>query len=97
VFSLVVGRSDLHEPLNVMLCNVMLLCLGDKSFSQLDYADDVVMLAEMLEVPILSLEIMQEEAVLSVWKSIGQDKNPHRCRIFSSSACSVGWQFRRHR
>jgi len=38
--------------------------LGDESFSDLDYTDDVALLAEMLEVLILSLEIMQEEAIL---------------------------------
>ena len=36
--------------------------LGDESFTDLDYADDVALLAEMLEVLILSLEIMQDEA-----------------------------------
>ena len=36
--------------------------LGDESFSDLDYADDVVLLAEVLEVLILLLEIMQDEA-----------------------------------
>ena len=36
--------------------------LGDDFFSDLDYADDVALLAEMLEVFIPSLEIMQNEA-----------------------------------
>jgi len=38
------------------------LFIDDDSFSNLDYADDVALLAEMLEVLILSREIMQEEA-----------------------------------
>jgi len=36
--------------------------LGDESFADLDYADDVAVLAEMLEVHILSLKIMQDES-----------------------------------
>jgi hypothetical protein len=36
--------------------------LSDESFSDLDYADDVALLAEMLEVLILSLEIIQSDA-----------------------------------
>jgi len=36
--------------------------LGNECFSDLDYADDVAFLAEILEVLILSLEIMQVEA-----------------------------------
>jgi len=35
--------------------------LGDESISDLNYADDVALLAEILEVIILLLEIMQEE------------------------------------
>src|SRR6218665_2766258 len=34
---------------------------GEEVFSDLDYADDVALLAEMLEVLILSLHVMQEE------------------------------------
>jgi len=33
--------------------------LGNESFSDLDYADDIALLVEMLEVLILSLEIMK--------------------------------------
>ena len=35
--------------------------LGDKSVSDLNYADDVALLADMLKVLILSLQIMQDE------------------------------------
>src|SRR6218665_2590553 len=35
---------------------------GEEVFWDLDYADDVALLAEMLEVLILSLHVMQEEA-----------------------------------
>jgi len=50
----------------------------------MDYADDVSLLAEMLEVLILSLEIMQKPVLLA-W---GNTQNPDN----SSSACSGGWQ-----
>jgi hypothetical protein len=36
--------------------------LRDQSFTDLDYADEVALLAEMLEVLLLSMEIMQSEA-----------------------------------
>jgi len=36
--------------------------LGDESLSDLDYADDIALIAEMLEVLILSWEIMQDKA-----------------------------------
>ena len=36
--------------------------LGDESFSHLDYADDVALLAQMLVVLILLLDIMLDEA-----------------------------------
>jgi len=51
---------------------------GDESFSDLDYADDVALLAEMLEVLILLLEIMQERPVLLTWKSIGARQKKSR-------------------
>ena len=37
--------------------------LGDEVFTDLDYAYDVALLAEMQEVLLLSLDIMREEAV----------------------------------
>jgi len=36
--------------------------LGEEVFLDLDYANDIALLAEMLEVHILSLHVMQEEA-----------------------------------
>ena len=36
--------------------------LGNKVFTDLDFADDVSVLAEMLEVLVLALTVMQEEA-----------------------------------
>ena len=36
--------------------------LGSESFSDLDFADDVALLAEMLSLLVLALEIMDEEA-----------------------------------
>ena len=37
--------------------------IGDEIFTDLDYADDVALLAEMLEVLLLSLSVMNEEAI----------------------------------
>jgi hypothetical protein len=48
--------------------------LGEEVFTDLDYADDVALLAEMLEVLILSLEVMQENwrrHDLLDWRSTG--------------------------
>jgi len=36
--------------------------VGSESFSDLDFADDVALLAEMLSLLVLALEIMDEEA-----------------------------------
>ena len=36
--------------------------LGEAVFTDLDYADDVALLAEMLEILLISLDIMQQEA-----------------------------------
>jgi len=36
--------------------------LGSELFTDLDYADDVALLAEMLEVLLLALEVMNQEA-----------------------------------
>jgi len=38
--------------------------LGNEVFTDLDFADDVALLAEMLEVLVLAMSIMQEEAVV---------------------------------
>jgi len=38
------------------------LTVGDVTFTDLDYADDVSLLASMLEVVVLALEILQEES-----------------------------------
>jgi len=37
---------------------------GSETFSDLDFADDVTLLTEMLSVCILAMEIMQEEAAI---------------------------------
>jgi len=37
---------------------------GNEVFTDLDFADDVALLAEMLEVLVLAMTIMQEEAVV---------------------------------
>jgi len=75
--------------------------LVNESFSDLDYADDVALLAEMLEVLILLLEIMQEEAspfgLESYWGKTKIHTTVYSSVLFSSSACSGGWQYRRHR
>jgi len=36
--------------------------LGSEVFTDLDYADDVALLAEMLQVLLLALEVMKQEA-----------------------------------
>ena len=38
--------------------------LGNEVFTDLDFADDVALLAEMLEVLVLAMTIMQEEAAV---------------------------------
>jgi len=38
--------------------------LGNKVFTDLDFADDVALLAEMLDVLVLAMTIMQEEAAV---------------------------------
>ena len=46
--------------------------LWSEVFIELDYADDVALLAEMLEVLLLALEVMNQEAIArSVWRLIG--------------------------
>ena len=37
--------------------------LGDEVFTDLDFADDVALLAEMLEILILSLDVTRQEAI----------------------------------
>ena len=38
--------------------------LGNEVFTDLDFADDVALLAEMLEVLVIAMTIMQEEAAV---------------------------------
>ena len=38
--------------------------LGAETFTHLDYADDVALLAEMLEVLLLALDVLKDEARL---------------------------------
>ena len=45
--------------------------LGSEVFTDLDYADDVALLAEMLEVLLLALEVMNRKLARSVWRLIG--------------------------
>jgi len=66
--------------------------LGGKYVTYLYYADDAALLAEILEVIILSPVITQNiVSLLGLENQTGQDNN----RLFSFSACSGGWQFRR--
>jgi len=67
-----------HSPMDWILDPTVhrgLASLGDESFSDLDYADDVALFAEMLEVLILLLDIIQDEASPFGLETIGQDKN----------------------
>ena len=50
--------------------------LGVAVFTDLDYADDVVLLAEMLEILLISLDIMQREA-----KPFGLEINWNKTKI----------------
>lgn len=61
--------------------------LGDEVFSDLDYADDVALLAEMLEVLILSLDIMHEEA-----RPFGLEINWSKTKIQTTVDCPVTQQ-----
>ena len=58
--------------------------LGDEIFTDLDFADDVALLAEMLEVLVLVLSVMEEEAAFGLhinWSKtkIVQFCNPATC------------------
>jgi hypothetical protein len=55
--------------------------LGDEVFTDLDFADDVAILAEMLEIIILSLEILSEEA-----RPFGLEVNWSKTKIQSIDA-----------
>jgi len=44
------------------MTSVTVVTLGKEVFTDLDFADDVSLLAEMLEVLVLALTVMQEEA-----------------------------------
>jgi len=50
--------------------------LGNEVFTDLDFADDVTLLAEMLEVLVLTMTIMQEEAAV-----FGLQKNWSKTKI----------------
>jgi hypothetical protein len=61
--------------------------LGEEAFSDLDYADDVALLAEMLEILILSLEILQDEA-----SPFGLEVNWSKTKIQTTADTSVPTQ-----
>ena len=61
--------------------------LGDESFSDLDYADDVALLAEMLKALILPMEIMQYKA-----NPFGLEINRSKTKIQTTVDTSVPQQ-----
>jgi len=73
-----VMERTVHRGMNVVT-------LGDASFTDFGFADDLALLAEMLEVLILALSMMHEEAAAFVlqinWSKtkIMQFSNPHPC------------------
>jgi len=46
--------------------------LGTETITDLDYADDVALLSEKLEVLLLVLDVLRDEAHLPVWKLTGR-------------------------
>ena len=46
--------------------------MGTETFTDLDYADDVALLSEMLEVLLLALDVLKEEASPWAWKLTGR-------------------------
>jgi len=62
--------------------------LGDEVFTDLDFADDVALLAEMLEMLVLAMTIMQEEAAvfgLQInWSKTQIFQVPHPCLAHQS-------------
>ena len=65
------------------------MSLGQEVFTDLDFADDVSVMAEMLEVLILALEIMNDESS-ALGLEINWNKTRHRmtldCRLVGSNA-----------
>ncbi len=66
------------EPMDWIMCRtvhrgLLGLTLGHEVFTDLDFADDVSILAEMLEVLIMALEIMHEESS-QLWLGINWNK-----------------------
>jgi len=61
--------------------------LGNEVLTDLDFADDVALLAEMLQVLVLAMTIMQEEAKL--FENQNTPGSPILCRIelCQSDAC----------
>ena len=55
------------------------MSLGQEVFTDLDFADDVSVMAEMLEVLILALEIMNEES-----SALGLEINWNKTKIQAS-------------
>jgi len=58
--------------------------LGQEMFADLDFADDVSVMAEMLEVLILALEIMNEES-----SALGLEINWNKTEIQASDIISL--------
>ena len=55
------------------------MSLGQEVFTDLDFADDVSVMAEMLEVHILALELMNEES-----SALGLEINSNKTKIQAS-------------
>ena len=62
------------------------MSIGKAVFTDLDFADDVALLAEMLSVLVLALEVMNEEA-----QPLGWRLSIPLCILIPNFCCLLGW------
>ena len=58
------------------------MSLGQEVFTDLDFAGDVSVMAEMLEVLILALELMNDRGIVSTWVLKSTETRPIQAVIF---------------